>query len=147
MNKLMIKIPDEIINIIISYTYQIQPNELRKDIISYISTKNIIKKIFIERLYPLFYINHLIFHIHGYLKGMPPIYSNCNDKLIEICCRNFIKHKKNVYKIQNLLILCSYNFSKQKLHYIFNTYWGLLKLEERNKFIEIQINMDKLKIS
>ena len=137
MNKSINKLPVEVINIIISYTYQFQPYELRKDIISYYLTKKIIKNIFVQRIYPLFYIKHLLFHIHGFLKGIPNIYSNCCDKLIEVSKRIYIQ--KNIY---NLLTLYNYIYTKQKLNFIFNTYWGLLTIEERNQFIEIQINMD-----
>lgn len=140
MNKLINQLPDEIINIIISYTYNFQPINLRKDIISYVSTKNNIKNIFFQRKYPLSYIKHLVFHIHGYIKGIPNLYSNCKDKLKEFTNRICI------LRLQNLLYLNNYNFSNEKLQYIFNFYWGYFNIEERNEFINIHIIMDKSKM-
>jgi hypothetical protein len=67
INKLLKNLPKEIINIIIQYTYELQPIELRKDIISFYITKNIVKNIFIYRNYTLYYIKHVLFQLHGFL--------------------------------------------------------------------------------
>jgi hypothetical protein len=132
----MNKLPIDIINIIIPYTYKLQPIDLRKDIISYYKTKNIVINIFIQRNYPLFYIKHILFHLHGFLNGIPNLYSNCNNKLKED------KNRNHILKKNNLLLLKNYNFTNKKLYFIFNTYWGLFTVTERDIFIEIQKNID-----
>lgn len=141
MNKLINKLPTEVINIIISYTYKPQPIQLRNDIISYLLTKDIIINIFKKRYvdYTTDVIkSHLSFHLFNFLTGVKNLYSECTNKLSLVSKRNYMLNTKNTnitYNIGNY-------FSKKNVNSIFNIYWGLVTPEERNQFITIQIKMD-----
>ena len=140
MNKLINKLPIEVIYIIHSFAYKFQPLELRKDIISYYQTKQIIEEFFYHK-YSLSLINdkshykHLLFHIHSYLTGLPNIYTYCQHKLFNVCKRNYmLKNKSNDF-IQPIML---YLFSNHKVDIRFRIYWGLLTVEERDEFIQKQ---------
>jgi hypothetical protein len=138
MNKLIDKLPREVVDIIIGYTYKPQSIELRNDIISFVLTKqNIINK-FKIRYFNLTFVDiqkHLSFHIYNYLIGLKNTYSECKNKVYEISKKNYILNNKND-GVDNIIK----NFSNN--YYIFRFFWGLFTPEERNHFIDIQIKMD-----
>lgn len=140
MNKFIKKLPKEVIDIIISYTYKPQNIELRNDIISFVLTKQNIIDIFKIRYYTLSFIDiqkHLSFHIYSFLVGLKNIYSECKNKLYEVSKRNNILNSKNDYVVHNIIK----HFSKNN-NYMFKIYWCLLTSDERNNFINIQERMD-----
>lgn len=138
MNKLIDKLPREVVDIIIGYTYNLQPIQLRNDIISFVNTKQNIINIFKLRYYDLKVdINkHLSFHIYHFLIGQKNIYAECKNKIYEISKRNYLLNNNNCDYLKNIFFKSCYNI------YIFKIYWGLLTPEERNHFIDIQKRMD-----
>lgn len=142
MNKFIKKLPTEIIDIIISYTYKPQSIELRNDIISFVLTKNIIINIFKKRYYNYNFtfvdIQPLLsFHIYNFLIGLKNIYADCKNKLYEISKRNYILNNKNNCFVYNVIR----EFSKNN-NFLFKIFWGLFTPEERNHFIDFQNRMD-----
>ena len=128
MNRLLQNIPIELYYHILSYSYKPQPVNLQKDIISYVTTKQVIQDIFYRRYLHLdkSTINcHFTFHIQCFLTGLPNTYANCADKRKEVCKRIFMEHKIN---------------TKSQLTYC--VFWGLLTTEERDQFVKIQKKMD-----
>ena len=129
MNKLMNRIPIEIIYHILSYSYKPQPLQLQKDIISYVNTKTEIMEIFHLR----YHINsnaiknHFTFHIESFLTALPNTYVQFENILDEVYTRLFV-----------------WNQTPTKKHQVSHkVLWGLLKVEEREQFMRIQKNMDK----
>ena len=138
MNKLINKLPKEVIDIIIIYTYKPQSIELINDIVSFVFSKNIIINIFKKRYFDFTFDQiekHLSFHIYSFIIGLKNIYCDCINKLSKIRKRSYMLNNKK-YNIENYF--SKNNFQK----IIFNIYWGLLTVEERNQFINIQIKMD-----
>jgi hypothetical protein len=138
MNKLINKLPREVVDIIISYTYKPQPIELRNDIISFVLTKQNIINIFKIRYYSFEFVHiqkNLSFHIYNFLIGLKNTYSECKNKLYEISKKNYILNNKND-SVDNIIKYFSNNYD------IFRFFWGLLTPEERNHFIDIQKRMD-----
>jgi hypothetical protein len=128
MEHLLNRLPIEIIHHILSYSYKPQPVHLQKDIISYVTNKQVINDIF-HRRYHVFTDNHSInnhftFHIHCFLTGIPNTYADCENKKSEICNRIFMHHKLNT---NSPLTYC--------------VFWGLLTVEEREQFVDIQKKM------
>lgn len=122
MNKYMNRLPTELIHHILSYSYKPQPKNLQKDIISYYTTKKEIFNIFGRRYHTNDIISMhkmLSFHIQCFLTGLP---ENIYNRLFIwniLCMRN---------KTNPLLSDC--------------ILWGLLLVEEREQFVEIQKEMD-----
>lgn len=146
MNKLINKLPIEILYHIMSYSYKIQPQDLRNDIISFYGTNNNIRNIFMNRYYNLSFLSkseyskHLLFHIISYLTRLKNIYtSNSPVILFDVYKRNYM-----LKNIENKKILNIENNIYSQNHFNFNCkmYWGLLTPEERNEFINIQISFD-----
>jgi hypothetical protein len=110
----MKRIPfDVIINHIIPYTYNVQPNILLEDIKNYFT----IKEILINKKYDTNMIKHEILSV----------FYGSNRKLSTILYRHFqMKLKKKDYDI-------IYNFSNNKR---FNILFGLFTKEERVLFLE-----------
>jgi len=143
MNHLINTLPIEVINIIISYSYHIQSKELQKDIISYFQTKDIIYNIFYERYNSTIPLNknavftQFIFHIACYLKGTENLYSY-DDRLNDFF--------KRTYMLQNscktIIIKYENNMYNNTPNSRFRFYWGLLRPEERDRFIHIHQKMD-----
>jgi len=142
MNKLINNLPNDVINIIISYTYKLQPLELRNDIISYVETKSIIRNIFYLKYYNLFSIKknadlvHLVFQLNCFNIGLQNIYSSCENNIINLCNRNYMYSNNKNYSIINLINI-SYPIVNHEIR--FGTVWGLLTSEERNKFISFNL--------
>jgi len=150
MNKLISMLPLEVQNIIISYSYKFQPLDLRRDIISYFETRNMIIEIFNKRYRTLSQIyknniiyKQLIFHIISYTNGLQGMYKSNIVKLNEIFNRNYVVNA-NVKKL-NLTIknLFDFNWKNDLLPFRFRLLWGLLTPEERNEFLNINIKFDK----
>jgi hypothetical protein len=130
MNHLIKRLPIEIINIIITYTYKPQSNKLQKDIISYFQTKDIIYNIFYKRYNMLLSLNkniiflNFMFHIACYIKGT---------------LKNFFRRTFMLHNSSNSIILnYENNMYKNTPNSRFRFYWSLLMPEERDKFIDMQ---------
>ena len=128
MNRLLQNIPIELYYHILSYSYNPQPKNLQKDIISYVKTKREITSIFYRRYHKIDVYKHLSFHIQSYLTGLSNIY-NINCKTEQVCNRLFIWNK--------LLTL------DKNLCFSHHIFWGLLTIEEREQFIQIHKEMDE----
>ena len=147
MEKLICRLPIEVTYIIMSYSYKIQPIEIRKDIISYFESKKKVLNIFMNRYCnnnDLFnsnkiYLRHLSFHIYSYICCIKSLYSVCEDKLYDFFRRCYVF--KNITSNQLLWDKLKPYLTK---NYIFssNILWGLLTVDERNQFISIHIAMD-----
>jgi hypothetical protein len=121
MNKYMNQLPLELIHHILSYSYKPQPKNLQEDIISYYTTKKEIFKIFGRRYHTNDIISMhkmLSFHIQCFLTSLPNIY-----RRLFIWNILFMRNK-----INPLLSDC--------------IFWGLLLVEERERFVEIQKEVD-----
>jgi len=140
MNKYMKRLPEEVINLIIPYTYLPQNENLQKDIISYTYSLNVIINIFKERYQLLIennnkvLFNHLLFHIYNFMIGLKNTYSNCQHIFFKIYNRNY---KKNISNFNS-----NYNINNLKNEFTFRVYWGLLTPDERNQFIYIHKQLD-----
>ena len=127
MNRLINRLPIELIHHILSYSYKPQPVKLQKDIISYVKTKQEVQNIFYRRYFTMdtkTIHSHFTFHIQCFLKGLPNTYLNCADKQKEVCNRIFMFYKINT---NSQLTYC--------------VFWGLLTPKERDHFLEIQKKM------
>lgn len=128
----MNRLPIELIHHILSYSYKPQPKNLQADIISYYKTKTEIMEIFHFR-YQTNDINSmhklLSFHVQCFLTGLPNTYGNCENKIVEVYNRLFIWDKWNMN-------------NKKNPHFSDCIFWGLLLVEEREQFVEIQKKMD-----
>ena len=139
MNKQIIKLPMEIQQKIISYTYQFQPENLIKDITNYYITKEFILKIYYERWIrdmcenepedKYWLVNDIIRHLNDNRATM----FGYIDKFYIFFLRNYLFFDKN--KI-NKYFLYFYN---EPINKQVNVYWGLFTSEEREEFIKTQI--------
>jgi hypothetical protein len=134
------RLPQDIVNHIIPYTYTLQSTEITKDIHSYYESKNIIKKIFHDRYQHLFLyekdadLNWLVSDILCFMNRHRACYYNYVDQLYSIFRRVYmLKDMENstLKKIVN-------KSQKKNVHYQFHIYWGMLTPDERYRFIEIQ---------
>lgn len=141
MNKLINRLPIEIIQHILSYSYTPQPIPLQKDIISYVNTRKEIMDIFHRRYHTVLatgrniIYKHLTFHIQCFLTGIPNIYEKNSNILEEVCTRLFIWNRL----LGSDKIIVNNRFSH-------NVLWGLLTVEEREHFLKIQKNMDNTRM-
>lgn len=145
MNKLINKLPIEILYHVMSYSYKIQPKDLRNDIISFYKTNNNIRNIFTIRyasnslINKYEYLKHLLFHLVSYLTGIKNMYTNCPYILFDVYKRNYMLktvENKILFYIENNI------YSNNYFGFNYKMYWGLLTPQERNKFIELQISFD-----
>jgi hypothetical protein len=130
MNKYMNRLPMELIHHILSYSYKPQPKKLQEDIISYYTTKKEIFNIFGRRYHTNDIISMhkmLSFHIQCFLTGLPNTntYGNCENIYRRLFIWNSLCMR---YKLNPLVSDC--------------IFWGLLLVEERAQFVEIQKEMD-----
>jgi len=134
------RLPQDIINIIISYTYTPQPVEIIKDIHSYFESKKIIKNIFYDRFQHLFLyekdadFNWLVSDIICFMNQNRASYYKYVDQLYNIFRRIYRLKDMDDSTLKKIV-----NKSQRKnVHYQFHIYWGLLTPNERDSFIEIQ---------
>jgi len=141
LNKLINTLPSEVINIIINYTYQFKPIDLRNDIISYVSTKITIQRIFEKRNYSSYgedkYIiyNNLSFHIVCFMRGLNSLYTSCGNYTLDHIITRHQKWLNKEFFFKKLIILDKNSYvNKIKSAYL----WALLTIGEREEFIAIQ---------
>jgi hypothetical protein len=139
--KLIIRqLPQDIVNIIISYTYTPQPVEITSDIHSYFESKKKIKKMFYDRYQHLFQyekdadIDWLVNDIICFMNQNRASYYMYVDQLYSIFRRVYMLKDMEDSVLKKII-----NKSRKKnVYYQFHIYWGLLTPNERNRFIEIQ---------
>lgn len=136
MNNNIKKLPIDIVNYIISYTYSPQSKELTNDIKSYFKTK---KKVFtyyhnmwFDNMYEdsdkIWLINDLFSFANDY---NPTIFSYV-DSFYTIFSRNFML-KSDYNKIKMYIS----NLENEKIDKQINIFWGILTPDERKDFIDI----------
>jgi hypothetical protein len=144
MYEIIKRLPEDIINLIIPYTYSVQSKELVDDIQSYFSKKKIINTIY----YGIWFDSHeeyadknwLINDLISFANDYNATMFGYKESFYNIFSRN-IMLKNDENKVNNYIIhLENENVEKQ-----INICWGLFTPEEREDFIEIA-NM-KLKLS
>jgi hypothetical protein len=146
MNQLMDKLPIEIIYHIISYSYNIQPIDLRKDIISYSNTFTKISNIFnlkyrnVDLTNKYIYLSHLIFHLHCFSKGLQNLYSDCSNIISDLCNRNYI-YKNGICNYNVISNVLNIHLPVLNVTFRSRIYWGLLNCLEREKFLNIHENI------
>jgi hypothetical protein len=121
MWKIINKLPKDIIEYILPFTYHFQCKKLLRDIRSFIETKKTISLIYLKRYNDLLEYeknadkNWLVSDIILYVK----------------------KYKYNSY--YHISYLCSdFIFTKTNIHTQFNIFWSSLSPEERSHFIKIR---------
>jgi hypothetical protein len=135
----MNKLPIEIINNIISYTYNFQNKNLLEDIKNYRVTKERISQLY-HKIYIInqglsepsdkhWLINNILMHINDY----QPSKLGYTDNFMNIMFRNINIHIKNTEKIETFIN----KLFKKNVNSQINVLWGLLTSEER-KFIIIK---------
>lgn len=138
--ELISKLPTDIVNRIIPYTYNIQNKELLEDIIHYNNSLTKIIKIYKKSIWcplPQYFYNKtntpyrtgLLFDLctYTYLNGQMYIGN------INIWSRSITFNKFKDYKNQNHFD-CTYKMRKIKI------IWGLMTIQERENFIKIRKN-------
>lgn len=138
----MNKLPTEIINHILSYTYQFQPNNLLEDIKNFHETKKEIIKIYYNKWIIQYkfpepeHKNWLINNLYRYANVYQAAYLGYTDHFYNIWFRNIrLKTKKqvNIYfeKIQ-----------QKNVNTEINIIWGLFTSQERNYIIKLEKKED-----
>jgi len=140
MAEIIKRLPTDLINRIIPYTYNPQSKELLEDIHSYFTTKQIISEIFYKRYEYLFAyekdadMNWLVSDILCFMNHNRSTFYRYSEKLYEIYARNYMLRNVDrsiIKKIAN-------NAYNKNIHFQFRINWGLLLPEERENFIKIQ---------
>jgi hypothetical protein len=124
------KLPDEIKNIIISYTYNIQNSDLLQDIKSYIKTKDIISTIYYNKN------KHLLKYEYKADK-----YWLFSDILHYIKTFYLINYRCNLLIERKFLL----SVSKHSIEHRLNKLWMLLTPNQRDIFIQIRTPKNKNK--
>lgn len=146
MRYLMDKLPVEILYHIISYSYNLQPIDLRKDIISYTNTFKKITNIFnlkyrnIDLNNKYIYLSHLIFHLHCFSTGLQNLYSDCSNIIPDLCERNYI-YKNGICPFNKISNILNIHIPVSNVTFRSRIYWGLLNCLEREKFLNIHENI------
>lgn len=143
MSDIIKKLPEDIINLIIPYTYSLQSKELIDDIQTYFSKKKIISRIYSrwwfdseeENADKNWLHNDLISFANDYYATM----FGFKESFYNIFSRN-IMLKKDKYKVISFIV----HLENEKVEKQINIYWGLFTPEEREEFIEIA-NMKSIK--
>ena len=136
----MKRLPIEIVQIILAYSYRTQPATLCADIHSFFETK--------KNICDTFYLRYKDILVHeeradiAWLTSDVMLYMNKNhasfhgyqDKFYDITTRHFILKKKDRAKIHRIFS----KLYKKPIFSQFHILWGLLLPEEREHFIQIQ---------
>jgi hypothetical protein len=133
-------LPIEIVQIILSYSYNCQSTEICDDIRSFLDTK--------KRICDTFYLRYKDILVHEecadmlWLTSDVMMYMNKNhasfhgyeDKFYEITTRHFLLKKKDRAIINKIF----HRLYKKPIFSQFHILWGLLLPAEREHFIQIQ---------
>ena len=140
LNSFINTLPIELVNIIITYTYQLKTIDFQKDIISYVNSKCTVIQLFEKRNYTLFLndkniiYNHLMFHTVSFMRGLVNLYINCGHFTLNHILKRHPWLNKDYFLKKLIIIDKNSYFNKIKFGYL----WALLSIEERENFITIQ---------
>jgi hypothetical protein len=130
------KLPNEIQDKIISYTYKFQNKKLIEDIINY----NITKKIILEKYYQYWInkIGDLEPEDKYWLVNDIILYLNKNEENNTCYVDNYYHFFRRNYSLNDKKQINNYifNFYKESANKQVNIFWGLLTPNERIEFIE-----------
>jgi len=130
------KLPEDIINLIIPYTYSLQSKELTDDVQSFFSKKKII-----TRIYSKWWLdtteenaenNWLINDLFAFANDYNATMFGYKESFHDIFSRN-IMLKKDKDKFNKYII----HLESEKVEKQINIFWGLFTPEEREDFIDI----------
>ena len=131
--KLLNLLPTEIINIIISYTYSLQSNDLLEDIKHFSLTKKLLYKSYYnywkKTYYPEEYKNWLFNDVLGFANNNQAIMWGYTEEFFTILSRNI--RLTNNQSIENYMLLKEH----KDVDSLFNIFWGLFTIQERENFI------------
>jgi len=132
LNELLNKLPPELINLIVSYSYNVQNKTLLNDIIHFNLTKDIIHSHYfnfnLHQDMDIDYKQSLMNDIFHYANDNKSIDYGLTDKFCNIFFRN--KQLKNKKNISNYV--CNKN---KTIIYHINIFWGIFNVNERMEFI------------
>ena len=134
MKKLLIKLPNEIIHKIISYTYKKQKIELLEDIKHYVKYKSFIYIIY-NKIYVNEYKDWLINDLLLYYNNETTTLFGFKPQFYNILFRN--KLLQTTKQIHNYITL----LEKKNIHIQINTLIGLLNIQEREQFLYNCVNV------
>jgi len=140
LSKFIMSLPKEIQNHIISYTYSTQSIQLVEDIRNYVFSKNIVQTIYYDRwVYTFEYEEHadhnwLNNDLFGYMNEGQATMFGYRARFHDILSRDYSINLNHKLYIKFLRRQYYTNCVKQTN----NLLWGLLKVEERNEFLENQ---------
>ena len=133
-------LPIELILIIRAYSYSFQPIEIRNDLLSYFESKNIIRNLFSLRYQDLMPyerdadMNWLVSDLLCFMNRNRSNFYKFRDEFNDICHRIYMLRDADPEKIRKIV---NGTYAKN-IFFQFNVYWGLLTIDERNRFMEIQ---------
>jgi hypothetical protein len=128
----MNKLPEDILNLIITYTYTPQNKKLLDDIRDYYESKSYILSTYSNKC--LFNddsdLEWIINDIFRFANEWQPSIYGYKDKFIDIWKRHFLI--KNYEQFYNHMIM----FDKFTIHKQINLFWALMTIDEREEFIK-----------
>ena len=136
MSDIIKKLPEDIISLIIPYTYSLQSKELIDDIQTYFSKKKIITRIYSKWWFDSNEENADKNWLHNDLISFANDYNatmfGFKESFYNIFSRN-IMLKKDEKKIDKYIV----RLENEKVEKKINIFWGLFTPEEREDFIDI----------
>lgn len=130
------KLPDDIIQYIIPFTYSIQSKELINDIKSYFYGKKMVTSIYYGIWFDSYEENAdknwLINDLFSFANDYKALMFGFTDSFYNIFTRN-IMLKKNEHKVTSFIV----HLENEKVDNQINIFWGIFTPEEREDFIEI----------
>ena len=140
MTEIMKRLPIELVQIILSYSYKCQPAEICEDIHSFFKTKQEICDTFYLRYKDILIheeradINWLTSDVMTYMNRNHASFHGYQEKFYEITTRHFQLKNKDRATIHRIFS----NLYKKPIFSQFHILWGLLLPDEREHFIQIQ---------
>lgn len=143
MRKFLQSLPEEIKNHIISYTYSPQSLKLMEDVQNYVSSKNIVQTLYYNRWNDTFVYeeqadhNWLYNDLIGYMNEGQATMFGYQSRFHDILSRNYSINLNS--KLYRKFLRKQYSECVRPAN---NFLWGLLKVEERNEFLETQTEIE-----
>ena len=148
LSMLMDNIPIELKYKIMKYSYNFQSCDLLNDIESFNITKDIVFEEYKRRsMYSvnvLYNMNKFVYgewiinDIFWYMNDYQPLMTGVGDKLCEIVSRSYIY--KNISNDEEIVIKIINRMDRWNYKKVFNYFWGLFKIDEREEFIDELFN-------
>ena len=140
MTEIMKRLPLELVQIILAYSYKCQPTEICADIHSFFKTKKQICDTFYLRYKDILIheeradMNWLTSDVMCYMNRNHASFHQYEEKFYEITTRHYQLRNKSHTTIHRIFS----NLYKKPIFSQFHILWGLLLPEEREHFIQIQ---------